>query len=231
VILLLGGVAAFLWLRSTDVFAVRRITATGAQQVTEEQIAAITAGSIGDSLLALSTSSVQEALLALPYVESVKIHRAFPSTLEIELVEYRPVARLQTDTGQTWLVSDDGSALEDSGGAQFSDLPLVVTDTPFSVVAGVRLPAAVADVVPLAVLVRSDEMTDRLPAVARIVVSAAGCAALVLEGGGELRLGTPERLDQKLGVALDIVEQCLAQGRLIEYVDASVADRVAVKAK
>ena len=72
---------------------------------------------------------------------------------------------------------------------------------------------------------------DSLPAIAKIAVSAAGCAALVLKDGGELRLGTPDGLEQKLGVAVDIVKKWLAQGRLIEYIDASVADRVAVKAK
>jgi cell division septal protein FtsQ len=231
VVLLLCALAAYLSLRSTDVFAVTRVTATGAEQTAKGQIAAITAGAIGDSLLSLSTDSIREALLGLPYVESAEVHRGFPNTLEIELAEYEPVARLQVNGGDTWLVSDSGKVLEGAEGGRFSDLPLVVPDSWFSVIVGEQVPAAIADALPLAALVRGDEMRSRLPVLARIAVSAAGCATLVLKDGGVLRLGTPEGLDRKLGVAVDIVQQCLKQGRIIEYIDASVADRVAVKAK
>lgn len=129
------------------------------------------------------------------------------------------------------MVADDGRVLEGVSGGQFADLPLLVPDASFAVQVGETVPAAIAEVLPLAVMVRSDELRAELPELAEIAVSAGGCAVLVLEGGGELRLGAPERLDQKLGVALSIVRQCLAQGRVVEYVDASVVDRVAVKAK
>jgi cell division septal protein FtsQ len=229
--LLICCLAAFLVLRSTDVFAVKRITASGADEITKEQIAAATSGAMGKSLLSVSTGPVKKALLALPYVESVEVTRAFPNTLEIKLVEYKPVARLQTGEGQTWLVSDTGKVLEDPGPALLQGLPLLVPDDPFTVAVGERLPAVIADVLPLAEYIQSDAMRAQLPAIARIAISTAGCAAVVLEQGGELRLGTPEGIEQKLGVAVDIVKKWLAQGRLIEYVDASVADRVAVKAK
>jgi cell division septal protein FtsQ len=229
--LLLCCVVAFLWLRSTDVFAVKRIIATGADQINTEQLASITSGTIGKSLLSLSTDGVKKALLALPYVESVEVARVFPNTLEIKLVEFKPVARLQTSGGTTCLVSDTGKVLEDADPALLPDLPLLVPDKSFAIAVGERLPATIADVLPLVEYVASDDMRAKVPAIAKIVVSAAGCAALVLKDGGELRLGTPDGLEQKLGVALDIVKNWLAQGRIIDYIDASVADRVAVKAK
>jgi cell division protein FtsQ len=229
--LLLCAVVAFLVLRSTDVFAVKRITATGTEKVTEEQIASVASDSLGHSLLSLSTDEIKKALLALPYVESVHLTRAFPNTLAIELVEYRPVARLQAGDGQTWLVSDTGKVLDDSGSTPLSELPLLVADTSFAIAAGEQLPDSIADVLPLAEYVLSDEMRGRLPAITKIIISSAGCASVVLAEGGELRLGTPESVEQKLRVAVDIVQEWLAQGRAIEYVDASVADRVAVKAK
>ncbi len=231
VVLALGLVVAFLWLRSTDVFAVKRVTATGAERVTEAQIAAVTAGVMGKSLLSLPAGELEKALRALPYVESAEVHRGFPDTLEIELKEYLPVARLQDDKGEVWLVSDSGKVLSGAQAAHFPDLPLVVPDIAVAVRAGQEVPAAIGDVLPLAAFVVSEDVRGRLPRLAQITVSAAGCAALILEGGGELRLGDGEGLEGKLNVALDLVQQCLAQGRLIEYIDASVAGRVAVKAK
>jgi cell division protein FtsQ len=230
-ILALGLVAGFLWLRSTDAFAVKRITATGVERVTETQIAAVTAGAIGKNLLRVPCGEVEKALEALPYVESAQVRRGFPNTLEIELKEYRPVARLQDDWGAVWLISDNGKVLGGTQAAFFPDLPLVVPDTAVAVKAGQQVPAGVAGVLPLAALVASEEVGARLPGLAKITVSAAGCAALVLEGGSELRLGDPQGLEAKLSIAVELLQQCLAQGRLIEYVDASVAGRVAVKAK
>ena len=231
VLLALLAVGAFLWLRTADVFAVKRIVATGAERVTKEQLTQITAGVMGENLLALSTAELEMALRALPYVESAEVHRGFPDTLEIVLDEYRPVARLAAEGGALWVVSDSGRVLEGAQAADFPDLPLLVPEEALAVVAGEQVPAALAGVLPLADLLQSEDIRARLPQLGQIVVSAAGYAAVLLGGGGELRLGTPERLEQKLDVALDLVQQCLAQGRVIEYIDASVADRVAVKAK
>jgi cell division septal protein FtsQ len=217
-------------LRSTDVFAVRRITAMGVDKVTREQIVSATAGVMGKSLLSVSTSEVKKALLGLPGVEAVEVNRAFPNTLEIELAEYRPVARILTG-GTTLLVSDAGRVLDDAGPLGVSELPMLVPDASYLIGVGEKLPEALLDVLPLVEYVRSAEMRAKVPNIKQIAISAAGCAALILEDGGELRLGTPENIEQKLGVALDIVQKCLAQGRLIEYIDASVANRVAVKAK
>ena len=67
---------------------------------------------MGVSLLRVSTGEVKKALAALPYVRSVDVYRVFPNTLEIELVEYEPLARVQASEGNVWLVSDDGRVLE-----------------------------------------------------------------------------------------------------------------------
>jgi len=231
VVVLLCVVGLFLWLRSSDVFAVKRITATGVERVSAEQIAEVTSGVVGASLLSLSTKAVEEALLALPYVQSVSVHRSFPNTLEIEVVEHEPVARVQGGGGEIWVVSDGGKVLEGTDASQYPELPLLVPDSSLLVKAGEQVPAAVADALPLAILLQAEEIRAQLPVLARITVSAAGCAVVVLEGGGELRLGDPVGLEQKLDVTLDIVQQCLAEGKHLEYIDASVADRVAVKAK
>lgn len=229
--LVLCSLIAFLWLRSTDAFAVTRISASGTEQITREQLADLTSSAMGQSLLSLSTKKIEEAFLQLPYVESVDISRAFPNTLEIDVVEYRPVARVRDQQGQTWLVSDSGVALEDKDPQWLPGLPLVLSDASFTAIAGESLPAGIVGVLPLAERLQDGGVAAGLPDVAWVKVSLAGCASLMLADGGELRLGTPEGLDQKLQVAVDVVQKCMEQGRVIEYVDASVINRVAVKAK
>jgi hypothetical protein len=70
-----------------------------------------------------------------------------------------------------------------------------------------------------------------LPVVEEIAVSAGGDVVVHLQGGTELRLGAPTDLKEKMTVAADLIQKYLRVGRTLEYVDASVADRVAVKAQ
>jgi hypothetical protein len=74
-------------------------------------------------------------------------------------------------------------------------------------------------------------MDGRLPAVERITVSMAGDVAVRMAGQTELRLGAPVELEQKLTVAAGVIAQCLKDEKIIEYLDVTVLDRVAVKAK
>jgi len=53
-----AALAVFMWLRSSDVFAVERVTTTPVEHVTSEQIAAATADVRGASLLALSVGAI-----------------------------------------------------------------------------------------------------------------------------------------------------------------------------
>jgi cell division protein FtsQ len=229
--LVLAIVALFVWLRSSDVFAVRRVVATTTEHVTAEDISRVTSDARGASLLQLSTETIERNLMALPYVCSAEVHRRFPDTLDVRLVEYEPVARLQDRSGGVWLVAEDGRVLELGPVSAAPELPLVVAADKLSLLAGDRVPNAILDALPLVALLQSTEFAGSLPAIDRIAVSSVGDVAVRLTGGEELRLGSPTELKQKLTVVGDIITQYLRDGRQIRYVDASVADRVAVKAE
>jgi cell division protein FtsQ len=231
VALVLIAVVLFLWLRSSDVFAVREVTVTTPQRVTEEEIAGATAGALGVSLLRLSTGSIEEALLTLPYVRSAEVYRRFPNTLDVRLEEYEPIARLQVQSGAIWLVTEDGRALEKAAPPRGSGLPLVVPAGTVSPVAGEQLSEVIVDALPLAVLLHTEEIGDKLPAVERIVLSAGGSITIELKGGAELRLGDTTGLERKLTVAIRIFQQCLSHDETVEYVNVTVPERPAVKAE
>lgn len=230
VLVVCAGVC-FLWLRSTDVFAVRAVLVNETERVTRDDIAGVADGVFGESLLTLSTGEVEEALLTLPYVCFAEVHRRFPDKLEVTVLEYDPVARLQVRGGGVWLVSLDGRLLEGADASRFAHLPLVVPDASFSPVAGGFVPDAVAGALATAVLLQEDVLRERLPAVERVSASDVGDVVVAVAGGTELRLGEPVELEEKLTRAAQILADCLAEGKELEYVDASVPDRVAVKPK
>jgi cell division septal protein FtsQ len=228
VVVLIACVALFLWLRSSDVFAVKQVVATATDHVPVEQIYEATEAARGVSLLALSTAAIEAELAALPYVRDVEVHRRFPATLEVELAEYAPEARVRAPSGDVWLVAEDGRVLENT---KRTELPLIVSADTLTLVAGEYVPAAIADALLLArLMVSPGSALADMPAMHHISVSTGGNLTVVLAGGTELRLGDSQELEQKLTVAGAIVEQYLRDGKRLLYVDASVPDRVAVKA-
>ncbi|MFH1833998.1 MAG: FtsQ-type POTRA domain-containing protein, partial [bacterium] len=178
----LVAIALFLWLRSSDVFAVKRITYTAVEHVTTEEISRATEGAWGVSLLRLSTGAIEEDLSALPYIRSVEVYRRFPDTLDISLVEYEAVARLQADDGSVWFVASDGRALERTTAA---GLPLMVSLTHVVPVAGKKVPSAIIGALPLASLLVEKETAASLPSIERIEVSPDGRVAVALDDGAE----------------------------------------------
>ena len=243
--LIVIAAGTFLGLRSSSVFAVRTVSATATQHVNQQDIATATAPSLGVNLLKLSTGSIEKALAALPYVREAKVYRDFPNTLEVQLVEYEPVARLQAGEGNVWLVSDDGRALEKITPPRGYTLPLVIPAENLSLAAGDKLPEEIVSALPIVRLLAKDtvvgneddgsvtknSLADRLPDIKQVAVSAAGDLTLVLADGSELRLGAPTELERKLTVAADIIQQCLRDGKKVQYIDVSVPERAAVKAK
>ncbi len=230
-VLAVGAVVAFLWLRSSDAFAVRTVEAPITRHVTEAQIADAVAPARGVSLLKVSTSAIEKTLRTFPYVRDIRVYRKFPNALEIRLEEYEPVARVRNVDGKVWLMADNGRLLERVASGESSTLPLVVAAAQFEGTPGATGPAAIVAALPVAVMLRTPEVAAALPTVEQISLSARGEVVVGLDGGLELRLGAPTDLKQKMTVAAAIIEEYLRDGKTLEYVDASAADRVAVKAE
>jgi cell division protein FtsQ len=230
-VLAVAAVALFLWLRSSDVFAVTEVSAPATHHVTAEQIADAVSVARGVSLLRLSTEAIEKNFEVLPYVRSIHVYRQFPNSLEIRLEEYEPVARLQTADGTGWLGADDGRLLEKVGDQPSSTLPLIVAGGQFAAQPGGAAPPGVVAALSVAQMLQKPQVAASLPAVERISVSAGGDVVVHLAGGAEVRLGVPSDLKQKMTVAAEIIQEYLRDGRTLEYVDASAADRPAVKGK
>lgn len=230
-IVVVAAAGAFLWLRSSSVFAVKSVTATATERVTRQDIIDATTEAMGVSLLRVSTGAIEEALSTLPYVRSADVYRSFPNTLEVQVVEYEPLARVQASEGSVWLVSEDGRVLERVAPPRGYSLPLVMPATALSLTAGVRVPAEIVGALPVVSALVTGGMAEELPDVKQVDVSSAGEVALTLADGSELRLGTPTDLDRKLRAYASIIQDCLKVGKQVEYVDVSVPERAAVKVK
>ncbi|MCL5736686.1 MAG: FtsQ-type POTRA domain-containing protein [Actinobacteria bacterium] len=215
----------FLWLRSSDVFAVKRVTATPLEHMDAQVLAQATASAMGVSLLRVNVKDIQKRLLEIPYVRSAAIHREFPNTLAIVVKEYEPAACVRDPDGKRWLVGDDGRVLEQKNDPS---LFLIAPESDLALKPGDKVPSTVAKAVSMSSLLAQEDIADLLPEVLKISVSKDGEITLLLKGSIELRLGDPTELKQKLKVAGTIIQQYLKDGKPLRYVDARVPDRVAV---
>lgn len=115
-----------LW--GSPLLVVRQVQVTGTERLTPAQVheAAAVPGRV--PLLRVPTEEVAARVAELPPVRDVEVHRSFPSTLRIEVVERSPAAAVPVD---------DGFRLVDPAGVDFFTaatrpvgLPLLVVPDP-----------------------------------------------------------------------------------------------------
>lgn len=105
-------------------FAVRQIEVKGQKRKTDEQIAQVAGVKRGDNVFAVDTNKVEQKLLADPWIKQVKVSRALPSTLSIELEE-REVGAVASIGERLYLVTKSGEPFKPLEEGDPFDLPVV----------------------------------------------------------------------------------------------------------
>lgn len=218
-----AGVAGFVWVRSSDVFAVRRVSVPVTHRVSGVDLRAAVSGAAGTNLLRVSTDQLEARLRSIPFVRTARVFRRFPDALEVDIVEYAPVVRIEGSDGVRWLLADDGRVLarwDETADPESSALPLFVPEAEVWPEPGVVTAPQIVEALPLAGDLADGGAwsTQRYP-VERVLVSGTGEITMILAGGGEVRLGDPRELDEKLMVALQVVDGYTSEGKKLEYVD------------
>jgi hypothetical protein len=200
-------------------------------RVSEVELRKATKSALGVSLLRVPIVAIEKALRGVPYVRAAHVYRSFPNTLEVQIVEYRPQARVQVGDGSRWLVADDGRVLQKDPGDS-SSLPLFVTDGDTEPVPGKDLasPKLLA-ALPMAGSIGGSGTWTITHPIDRIVVTSGGEVTIRLSGGAEIRMGEPTDLKQKLRVASEILDRYIREGKSPAYVDVRVLSRVVAKPK
>lgn len=91
----------------TPVLGVRSVEVTGVKELSADAVREAAAVEQGTPLARLDTDGIEARVAALPRVFSVRVARALPGTVEITIVERKPVAVL-SDPGGVYLVDRTG---------------------------------------------------------------------------------------------------------------------------
>lgn len=114
-------------------FKVYKITVTGETgSYSESEIVAASKIEMRDSLFSVDQKTVYANVVnALPYVQTVVVHKKFPTTVELEIALSRPVGVVEKDN-QYLYINTDGRILESGLMSYNRDYPVILGITPSS---------------------------------------------------------------------------------------------------
>jgi len=171
-------------------FAVHDITISPTVHAPREMVLAIAGVTPGDPLLTVDLERIERRLLRLPWISSVKVRRALPSTLVIELVERR--ASATAILGGLYLIDENGHPFKKATSAEAADL-VTLTGISRALFVAAAEPAEAALREGLTLLAMYQRPTARglsRPALSEVRIDPrTGFTLVLLEGGTEVALG------------------------------------------
>ncbi len=194
----LGTVSWLVFLSS--VLDVRSVSVQGMRddRLTADQVRAAL-GDLGDGPLArVDLADARRRVEAIPRVASAEVWRGWPHTLQVKVVQRRPVAAVRGDDGQFTQV--------DAGGVSFATEPVAPEGVP---VVELQLSQQANDAVGVisrrqlvegAVTVAAGLPPEVAKRAGAVLVHSYDDIQLQLSGGGTVRWGSPERTGRKAKV-------------------------------
>ncbi len=138
-LVVVGAVALYLVARS-PLFGLSAVRVEGGSAETRAAVLAAAGLRTGEAYLSIHPNQVAVRVGALPSVATVRVRRAYPSSLRIIVTERRATASVSS-SGSYWLVAADGVVLQRLSARQ-PGLPFVANvPLPRGVRPGTRLPA------------------------------------------------------------------------------------------
>ncbi len=100
-----------IFLYRSDVFHVNNVHVTGVSHLTSQEITDIAAVPDDSTLLRIDSAGIISRLEDNAWVQSASIHREFPDTIRIDVVERTPGAAVRINDKSIWVISTDGTWL------------------------------------------------------------------------------------------------------------------------
>ena len=106
-LLVILAVVAWWSLYQSKWFIAQEVTITGNSRLSAEQISAVAAVPIGNSLMSINPEVISEQIQALPEIKIATVERGWPHTILITVTERTPIAVAATASGYN-LIDEDG---------------------------------------------------------------------------------------------------------------------------
>ncbi|HEX3675304.1 MAG TPA: FtsQ-type POTRA domain-containing protein [Rhizomicrobium sp.] len=111
-------------------FGIDTIQVTGEHRTAAADIRNALGFKPGQSLFAIDVEQARENLRQLPWVQDAVIHKHFPSTVSVSVVEKIPFALWLSDDQKLSVIDRSGAVIAATDGAEFRNLPHFVGNPP-----------------------------------------------------------------------------------------------------
>jgi len=189
---LLAILAVVTWwsLYQSNWFVAQEVTITGNSRLSAEQINAVAAVPIGNSLMSINPQVISEQLQAVPEIKVAKVERGWPHAILITITERTPIAVAATVSGYNLIDSDGLNAG-------------VVAAPP----AGLLVIAAQPDSLAMTNAIQALAAIPAEWAITSLSAPTQDSVMATLGNGVEITLGSGERAADKVEVAEALMEK------------------------
>ncbi len=209
-------IAGFVWLRDSQLVAVKHVTVTGLSGPEAGRVTAQLENAARDmTTLHVRTDQLRSVVAPYPVVKDLRVAADFPHGLKIKIIENTPVAVVEVD-GEKTPVAGDGRLLRGADERQLASVPLNVAPGGDHVVDPVARQAI------LALAAAPAALRNR---VLRASSTKQGGLTLVLQDGPDLRFGGADRLTAKWAAASAVLADSNSAGAT--YLDLRYPERPA----
>lgn len=206
-------------------FAISRITVHGNERLSTGEVNTILSGMRGENLLDADLDVWRARLMQSAWVRDATLHRSLPSTLDVTIVERRPIGIARIGA-ELYLVDARGMVI-DAYGPNYGDLNLPIID-------GLGAPATDADAtgeraqLAASLIAAVSSRPDLARRISQIDVSDVRDAVVLLSGDpARIRLGDTDFV-QRLQSYLQVASALRDEVPAIDYVDLRFGRRVYV---
>jgi cell division septal protein FtsQ len=206
---------------------VSRIVVRGNERLSTDEVMSLVEGLRGQSVLRADLDRWRLRLLRSPWVAEAAIHRYLPGTIEIQILERRPigVGRLK---GELYLVDEVGTVIDEYG-PRYADLDLPIID---GLQLGAATGAAGLDRERAGLAARLLRALQRRPELARRVsqidVTDSRDAVVILDKDTTLVHLGHEQFVERLQAYVELAPSLREQVPSIDYVDLRFGEHVFV---
>lgn len=199
VIIILVSIMSLYFFVQSPFFRVNKIYVTGTEQITINQVTALADVYPGVNILRINSAEVEKKLVTQTWIKEAVIEKKLPSTINIKITERQPKAIVQTLEG--YLVLDDsGMVLIKLEYLTKLVLPIITNFT-------LEEDLLVGEIVQNKQVIEALQVIGALPDAIGAMVSEFSLGEglnLFLAGGLEIKLGSSDKIAEKLQVLTDI---------------------------